>query len=214
MEPSGLKWAKQLAALAQDGLTYSQNPYEIERYQHIREIAAEMMATGPDSAGIGSGIEKRTVLELLGREQGYATPKVDVRAAAFRDDKILMVREMIDDGWTLPGGWADPCQSPSEAAAREASEESGFQVRVTKLAAVYDRSKHPHIPFMPFHIYKHFFICEITGGSATLSYETTGVDFFALDALPEKLSISRTLPEQIARMFEHYRDPALPTDFD
>jgi ADP-ribose pyrophosphatase YjhB (NUDIX family) len=214
MEPNGLKWAKQLAALAQDGLTYSQSPYEIERYRHIREIAAEMMAAGPHCGGAESGVEKRTILELLAREQGYATPKVDVRAAAFRDDRILLVKEKLDDGWTLPGGWADPCQSPAEAAEREAFEESGFQVRVTKLAAVYDRSKHPHLPYMPFHIYKHFFICEIVGGAPTLSFETTGVDFFPLDALPEKLSISRTLPEQIARMFEHYRHPALPTDFD
>ncbi len=214
MEPKWLKWARQLAALAQDGLTYTQSPYEIERYQHIREIAAEMMATNPEGIGSGSGLDKQTVLELLGREQGYATPKVDVRAAAFRENKILMVKERIDDGWTLPGGWADPCQSPTEAAVREAFEESGFQVRVIKLAAVYDRSKHAHVPFMPFHIYKLFFICEITGGSATPSYETTGVDFFARDALPQKLSISRTLPEQIARMFEHYRDPTLLTDFD
>jgi ADP-ribose pyrophosphatase YjhB (NUDIX family) len=214
MEPNCLKWARQLAALSQDGLTYSQNPYEIERYQHIREIAAEMMVAGPRCGGAESGIEKKTVLELLSREEGYATPKVDVRAAAFRDDKLLMVREKLDDGWTLPGGWADPWQSPSEAAVREAVEESGFHVRVTKLAAVYDRSKHPHLPYMPFHIYKHFFICEITGGSATPSYETTGVDFFARDALPEKLSISRTLPEQLARMFDHYHNPALPTDFD
>ena len=214
MEPNCLKWAKQLAALAQDGLTYSQNPYEIERYQHIREIAAEMMVAGPRGGGAESGIEKRCVLELLAREEGYATPKVDVRAAAFRDGKILLVKEKVDDGWTLPGGWADPCQSPSEAAVREAFEESGFHVLATKLAAVYDRSKHPHLPYMPFHIYKHFFICEIIGGSPTESHETTAVDFFARDAIPEKLSISRTLPEQLTRMFDHYHDPALPTDFD
>jgi ADP-ribose pyrophosphatase YjhB (NUDIX family) len=214
MEPIGLKWAKHLAALAQDGLTYSQNPYEIERYQHIREIAAEMMAADPQGGPVGSGLEKRTILELLSREEGYATPKVDVRAAAFRDDRLLMVREKVDGGWTLPGGWADPCQSPSEAAVREAFEESGFHVRVTKLAAVYDRSKHPHLPYMPFHIYKHFFICEIVGGDPTASHETTDVDFFARDALPEPLSISRTLPEQLVRMFDHYRNPALPTDFD
>ena len=207
MEPNWVRWAKQLAALAQNGLTYSQSPYEIDRYEHIRDIAAEMMAAGFD-------VEKKSILGLLAREEGYMTPKVDVRAAAFRDDKILLVREKLDGGWTLPGGWADPCQSPSEAAVREAFEESGFRVRVMKLAAVYDRSKHPHLPYMPFHIYKHFFICEITGGSPTLSYETTGVDFFPLDALPETLSISRTLPEQIARMFDHYHNPTLPTDFD
>jgi ADP-ribose pyrophosphatase YjhB (NUDIX family) len=206
MEPNWLKWAKRLAALAQDGLTYSDNEYEIDRYQQIRQIAAEMMAAGFD-------LDSKAFVELFSREQGYATPKVDVRGAVFRDDRILLVKEKIDNAWTLPGGWADPCQSPSEAVAREVCEESGFEVRVVKLAAVYDRSKHPHLPPMPFHLYKLFFLCEITGGQATESYETTGVEFFAADAIPP-LSISRTLPFQITRMFEHYRDRTLPTDFD
>ncbi len=206
MEPNWLKWAKQVAALAQNGLTFSDNPYDIERYEHLREIAAEMMAEGFD-------LDKKSVLDLLLREEGYATPKVDVRGAAFRDGRILLVREALDGGWTLPGGWADPCQSPSEAVVREIFEESGFEARVCKLAAVYDRSKHPHLPPIPFHIYKLFFLCEITGGRATESHETTGVGFFAEDAIPD-LSISRTLPFQIARMFDHLRNPALPTDFD
>jgi len=206
MEPNWLAWAKRLAALAQDGLTYSDNEYEIDRYRQIRQIAAEILATGFD-------FEAPAFVELFAQEQGYATPKVDVRGAVFRDNRILLVKEKIDGGWTLPGGWADPCQSPAEAVAREVFEESGFEVRVVKLAAVYDRSKHPHLPPMPFHLYKLFFLCEITGGTATESYETTGVDFFAAEALPP-LSISRTLPFQIARMFEHHRNPALPTDFD
>jgi len=207
MEPNWLKWAKQLAALAQNGLTYSDNEYETDRYKQIRQIAAEMMSAGFE-------VESKVFIDLFSRERGYATPKVDVRGAVFRDDRILLVREKLDGGWTLPGGWADPCQSPSEAVAREVFEEAGFQVRVTKLAAVYDRSKHPHKPPMPFHLYKLFFLCEITGGAATESYETTGVDFFAEDGIPEQLSISRTLPFQIARMFEHHRNRALPTDFD
>jgi len=206
MEPNWLTWAKRLAALAQDGLTYSDNEYEIDRYQQIRQIAAEMMAAGFD-------LDAKTFLDLFTAEHGYATPKVDVRGAVIRDNKILLVKEKIDGGWTLPGGWADPCQSPSEAVAREVFEESGFEVRVVKLAAVYDRSKHPHLPLMPFHLYKLFFLCEITGGVPTESYETTGVEFFAENALPS-LSISRTLPFQIARMFEHHRNRALPTDFD
>jgi ADP-ribose pyrophosphatase YjhB (NUDIX family) len=207
MEPNWLKWAKQLAALAQNGLTYSDNEYEIDRYTKIRQIAAEMMSAGFE-------LKTKAFVDLFSQERGYATPKVDVRGAVFRDDKILLVREKIDGGWTLPGGWADPCQSPSEAVAREVFEEAGFEVRVTKLAAVYDRSKHPHKPPMPFHLYKLFFLCEITGGSATESYETTGVDFFMESSIPQELSISRTLPLQIARMFEHHRNPALPTDFD
>lgn len=206
MEPNWLRWAKQLAALAHNGLTYSHIPYDRERYEHIRDIAAEMMAHG-------FGLDKTSILDRLAREEGYATPKVDVRGAAFRDDQILLVREAHDGGWTLPGGWADPGQSPTEAVVREVFEESGFHVRVTKLAALYDRSKHPHLPLAPFHIYKLFFLCEITGGAATESHETSGVDFFGADNIPD-LSISRTLPFQIARMFQHRRDPNLPTDFD
>jgi len=177
MEPNWLKWAKQLAALAHNGLIYSPSPYDTERYEHIRDIAAAMMAEGFD-------FDEKTFLRMLSQEQVYVTPKVDVRGAVFRDDKILLVREKLDGGWTLPGGWADPSQSAAEAVAREVLEESGFEVRVTKLAAGYDRSKHAHKPLMPFHIYKLFFLCEITGGQPRQSHETTGVEFFAADEIP------------------------------
>ena len=206
MESIWLRWAKQLAAVAQNGLAYAENPYDIDRYKKVREVAAEMMSAQSDL-----GTEE--VLTILAREEGYATPKVDVRGVVFRDDKILLVKERIDGGWTLPGGWADPGQSPSESVVREIFEESGYETQACRLLAVYDRSKHPHTPPSLFHIYKLFFRCEITGGSAQTSYETTAVDFFAEDNIPE-LSVSRILPSQIARMFEHYRNPNLPADFD
>lgn len=206
MEPVWLKWAKQLAALSQNGLTYAENPYDIDRYEKVRQIAAEMMSAQ-------SGLDTETLLTILAREEGYATPKVDVRGVVFRDGKILLIKERLDGRWSLPGGWADPGQSPSECVVREIFEESGYETRARRLLAVYDRSKHPHEPPSPFHIYKLFFLCEIIGGSAKTSYETTAVDFFAEDEIPE-LSITRILPSQIARMFEHYRNPNLPTDFD
>lgn len=206
MEPDWLKWAKQLAAISQNGLTFSNNAYEIERYEKIRQIAAEMMSTQ-------SELDTNTYLTIFTKEDGYATPKVDVRGAVFRDNRILLVKEKVDGKWTLPGGWADPCTSPSESVVREIFEESGFETRAKKLLAVFDRSKHPHKPLIPFHIYKLFFLCEITGGSEQTSHETTAVDFFAEDKIPE-LSVSRVLPHQIARMFEHYCNPAMPTDFD
>jgi ADP-ribose pyrophosphatase YjhB (NUDIX family) len=206
MDPMWLTWAKQLAAIAQNGLTFSENAYDVERYEAIRRIAAEMMSAQ-------SNVDTQAVLEIFTREEGYATPKVDVRGVVFRDDKILLVKEKIDGGWTLPGGWADPCQSPSEGVVREIREESGYETKVRKLLAVYDRGKHPHVPLMPFHIYKLFILCEIVGGSPQISHETTAVDFFAEDQIPD-LSVSRVLPFQIARMFEHYRNPNLPTDFD
>lgn len=206
LEPDWLLWAKELQALAQTGLTFTKDHYDIERYEAIRHIAAEMMA-----AGSGSGLE--TVLEVFTAQTGYATPKVDTRGVVFQDGALLLVKELRDGGWTLPGGWADTNDSPSEAVVREIFEESGFETRAVKLLAVYDRSKHGHTPPYPFHIYKMFFRCEIIGGAAASSSETEGAAFFKEHEIPP-LSSSRVTPGQIARLFEHYRHPEWPTDFD
>ena len=206
MDPSWLRWAKGLQAIAQNGLTYATNAYDRERYQAVRETAAEMMAVNSDA-------DTEFVRQLFTQETGYATPKVDVRGAAFRDNGILLVREVSDGRWSLPGGWADVNDSPSENIVREISEESGFETRVRKLAAVLDRAKHPHVPATPYHVYKMFFICEITGGAARPNHEIHDVGFFEEDAIPE-LSLGRVLPAQIERMFDHWRQPDLPTEFD
>jgi ADP-ribose pyrophosphatase YjhB (NUDIX family) len=198
--------ARKLQAAAQTGLEFNANEYDRDRYRLISEIAAELMATHCDTP-------VEIFRKMFDAQSGYATPKVDVRAAVFRDGKILLVREAADGLWTMPGGWSDVNDSPREAAEREVREESGFRVKATKLAAVYDRAKHPHMPPMPFHIYKMFFVCEIIGGEAATSRETLEVGFFAPDALPA-LSVSRNLEFQIHRMFEHAKNPALATDFD
>ena len=206
MEPKWLDWAKRLQAIAQNGLTFVHNPFDQERYEAIRQIAAEMLAEG-------SNVDCSKVLDLLSRETGYATPKVDTRGVVFQDNALLLVKELSDNGWTLPGGWADPYESPSEAVVREVQEESGFQTRAIKLLAVFDRSKHPHWPPYPHHIYKLFILCELTGGSPTVSKETSDVGFFQEDKLPE-LSIARVTEAQIRRLFEHHRNPHWPADFD
>ena len=131
----------------------------------------------------------------------------------FHNDALLLVRERSDSRWTLPGGWADVGEAPSECVVREVFEESGFQVRVKKLLAVYDRSKHPHEPPFPFHVYKLFFECEISGGEATRSNETDEVGFFTRDVIPP-LSLTRVTPEQIDRVFAHHQHPEWSTDFD
>jgi ADP-ribose pyrophosphatase YjhB (NUDIX family) len=205
-EPRWLDWCSRLQAIAQTGLTFAQDTYDIERYHAIREIAAEMIATG-------AGTDVSVIRNLLAADSGYATPKVDVRGAVFRDGKILLVRERSDGKWALPGGWADVSESPTENVVREIREESGFETRVVKLLAVLDRSKHPHEPAFPFHVYKLFLHCEIIGGQATPSSETDGVDFFAETELPE-LSLTRITEAQIRRLFEQQRHPDLPTDFD
>jgi ADP-ribose pyrophosphatase YjhB (NUDIX family) len=205
MEPAWLTWARRLNALAQTGLTFAENPYDIERYTAIRTIAAEMIAQGMD-------VESSRVLDLLASDAGYATPKVDVRGVVFQDGKILLVQERSDGLWTLPGGWADVGDSPADAVVREIREEAGFETRAAKLLALLDRNKQGHPPHVN-HIYKVFIRCEIIGGSPTTSHEIQDVGFFAEDEIPE-LSLTRNVPSQITRMFEHYRQPDLLADFD
>ncbi len=205
-EPQWLEWAKRIQSISQIGLAYAKDPFDIERYEALRGIAAEIMAAGSETP-----IE--TVTDLFAAQTGYATPKIDVRGVVFRDGQLLLVKELADGLWTLPGGWADTLESPREAVEREVFEESGFEVRATKLLAVFDRAKHPHEPPYPFHIYKLFVRCEIVGGTATGSIETGGAEFYGEEALPP-LSVSRTTADQVLRMFEHLRQPDLPTDFD
>lgn len=205
MQPKWLEWTQKLQAIAQSGLTFSENPFDIERFKQIREIAAEIVASYAQ-------VEHQYVLDLFAREVGYATPKIDVRGAVFHDNKILLVKEKFDGLWTLPGGYADIGESPSESVVKEILEESGYQTRAVKILAVYDRDRQGHTPF-PYYMYKLMFHCELVGGSAATSIETDDVGFFAEDAIP-KLSLGRVLPHQITRMFEHYRNRDLPTDFD
>jgi ADP-ribose pyrophosphatase YjhB (NUDIX family) len=164
-------------------------------------------------AARASGQDAGRVLGLFAGDEGYATPKVDVRGVAFREDRILLVSERMDGGrWTLPGGWADLGASPAENVVREVREEAGFETRAVRLLAVYDRSRHAHPPRF-FSAYKMFFLCQILGGSPNRSLETEGARFFPEDGLPE-LSVERTTEGQIRRMFELVRRPDLPTDFD
>ena len=132
------------------------------------------------------------MLDLFACDTGYATPKVDVRGVVFQDGKLLLVQERSDGMWTLPGGWADVGDSPADAVIREIREESGYEIRATKLLALLDRNRHNHPPHVN-HIYKVFIQCEIIGGSPTTSHEIQGVGFFAEDEIPE-LSLTRKVP--------------------
>ena len=207
-EPDWLTWTRELQAIAQTGLAFSRDPYDRERYDALRALAARMLAARTDAP-----VER--IAALFAGESGYATPKIDVRAAVFdARERVLMVRETSDDGrWTLPGGWADVNRTAAENAAKEALEESGYTVRVLKLAALWDRTRQGH-PAGVFSCAKAFFVCEPTGGAATTSHETSEVGWFAEADLPRNLSLARVLPRQLDRMFAHRRDPALPTEFD
>jgi ADP-ribose pyrophosphatase YjhB (NUDIX family) len=203
--PTLLEQARRLLALAHTGLHYTQSDYERERYEEIILIATQMLSTeSPHTA--------EQIHHAWHLEDGYVTPKLDVRGAMFRDGKVLLVRERSDGRWTVPGGFADVNEWPSLSVSKEIEQESGFTARVLKLAAVHDRAKHNYPPFM-FHIWKLLFVCEITGGEARVSNETDAVDFFPLDKLPE-LSTGRITAEQIHLMYKHFCEPALATAFD
>ncbi|NDD27645.1 MAG: NUDIX domain-containing protein [Proteobacteria bacterium] len=203
--PSWLDWAQRLQAIAQNGLAFSPNPYDRLRYEDVLEIVHEML-------GAQTGGDPIAFETLFGVEKGYATPKVDVRGVVFQENRVLLVKERSDQRWTLPGGWADVGLSVRQVVEKEIHEESGYETRADRLLAVYDMRRHDHPPYAH-HVYKVFVACTIIGGAPTHSLETEGVDFFALDALPE-LSLPRVTPAQIARFFALRDTPHAPVDFD
>lgn len=200
-----LEWARKVQAVAQNGLAFSKDPFDRERYLQLQELVATLLHTELD-------VPLAVAREWWQGEYGYATPKVDVRGAVFDVGRVLLVRERSDGRWTLPGGWVDVNEAPSAAVEREILEESGFSARAVKLACLVDKNRHPHPPAVH-HIYKLLFLCELTGGRATPSDETDAVEFFPLGQLPQ-LSAGRILKPQIERLYQHQLDRSLPTDFD
>ena len=200
-----LEWARKVQAIAQNGLAFTHDPFDRERYTQLAELVALLLAKE-----LAMPVEAARA--LWAQEQGYATPKVDVRGGVFRESQVLLVRERSDGRWTLPGGWVDVGDAPSEAVMREILEESGYRARPVKLAMLIDRNRHPHPPGVH-HIYKLFFVCELTGGAAAASAETDAAEFFPVQSLPP-LSTGRVLAAQIERLYQHRVDPSLPTDFD
>jgi len=201
-----MEWARRVQSLAQIGLDFSKDPYDRERYTELEALAAEMMAAASDLP-VGQW------MDIFAGETGYATPKIDVRGAVFRGDLVLLCRETDDGGWSLPGGWADVNDSPSQAVIRELREETGAAVRCTKLAAVLDRDLHYHEDRRPFHSYKLMFLCELAGPAEGLCHDIAEAAFFPVGDLPP-LSLRRTLPMHIELMHRHFLDPTLPTYFD
>ena len=197
-----------MLATAQTGLTYSQDPHDKERYQALRRLGSRILAehTATDRARIET---------LFAAETGYATPKVGVRGAVFDEQgRILLIRETADEHrWSLPGGWAEVNQTPAQSVVREIFEESGYHARPLKLAAVWDRARQAHPP-APYSVVRLFFVCALEGGEPRTSLETSGHGWFHEADVPAELSLGRTLPKHIARMFAHWREPALPTEFD
>jgi ADP-ribose pyrophosphatase YjhB (NUDIX family) len=203
--PERLDWVRRLQAIAQNGLQYTDSPFERERFEEVRAIAAEL------AAGEDAPVEE--LLVRFAAEEGHACPKIDVRAAAFRDGRALLVRGRDDGAWTLPGGWAEVGESPRAAVEKELREESGFRGRAVKLVAVHTRDVR-HRPRWPFYAWKLYFLCSLEPGEPAppQASEVDEVGFFARDALPG-LSF-RTPREQLMEAFAHLEDPSLPTAFD
>jgi ADP-ribose pyrophosphatase YjhB (NUDIX family) len=197
-----------LSALAQDGLTFGQSDYDLDRYRQVSQLATEMLAAISGRPAAEIAIE-------LGRDSGYATPKIDVRGAIFDDrERVLLMREKIDGRWSLPGGWADPGDAPSAAVTREILEETGYDSSAVKLIACWDRDVQGNPPPLPVHVYKLFFLCRSDGAvQAPAALETLDVGWFGLGELPP-LSLGRVNQRQLERALAHYRDPSLPTEFD
>ena len=203
--PDWLRWARELQAISQTGLHYSSNEHDTANYDRIRTIAAEMTSSA-------TGLAEDDVLGVFRVHPAYATAKIDVRGAVIDQGRILLVRERVDGCWSMPGGWADVGEIPSDMVAREVREESGYEVEVEKVLGVFDANRSPvHLEF--FHAYKILFLCRLTGGAPRPSDETSEVGFFDFDELPP-LSLHRTNERHLAEVRAHLADPDRPAAFD
>ncbi|WP_347995254.1 NUDIX hydrolase [Eubacterium sp.] len=200
-----LEWAVEIQSIAQAGLTYGKDEFDKERYERLREISAEMISHKTDIS-----VEK--VKDLFCNETGYQTPKVDTRAAVFKDGKILMVHEK-NGTWALPGGWCDVDQSVAENTVKETKEEAGINVETTKLIAVHDRNKH-NKPIYAYGVIKIFVLCTPVGGKFEQNIETTEIKYFSKDEIPENLAFEKVNKEQILMCFDAYESKNWETKFD
>jgi ADP-ribose pyrophosphatase YjhB (NUDIX family) len=200
-----LKWAIEIQSLAQAGLTYTCNVYDIERYERLREISAEMVAEK-------SNISLGKVKDLFCNETGYQTPKIDTRAVIFKDNKILLTHEN-NGTWSLPGGWCDVLESVGSNTKKEVKEETGLDVETVKIISIQDRNKH-NKPIYAYGVCKVFILCNITGGEFTRNIETTEIKYFSLDEIPDNLAEEKTNREQIEMCFKAIKDENWQTQFD
>ncbi len=198
MNYNWLYLAQRIQSIAQAGLTYSDNPYDIQRYEQLLSIVSEILHDF-------TGREMDKIQDLLKSEKGYLTTKVDIRGVIFRNNKILLVKEKIDNCWSVPGGWADVGLTPFEVAEKEVMEESGLIVKASRLIAVLDKRRHNHPPDL-YHVYKLFILCHELGGELNSGFETDDAGFFSPDEIPQ-LSQDRITMDEINMLFDFYNNP-------
>ena len=199
-----VEYAIEIQSLAQAGLTYGKDIYDIERYTRLREISAEMLSLKTD-------ISVKKIKRLFCNETGYQTPKIDTRAAIIKDNKILLVCEN-NGTWSLPGGWCDVNRSIAENTIKETKEEAGLEVKPCLLIAAQDRNKH-NIPIYAYGIIKMFVLCELKGGEFKTNSETIKSQYFEQDKLPHNLALEKNTKKQIDMCFEAYNSKNLKKIF-
>lgn len=205
MNAKWLEWASEIQSIAQAGLTFSENQYDIDRYKKLRNIAVSIVNEY-------TNIPDDKLLTLFAGETGYQTPKVDIRSAVFRGNAILMAREKIDGKWSLPGGWADVNSSVSESAIRECFEEAGAVVKPRRIIAIHTANRQNDFIY-PYTIYKIFVECDLLEWKFEENMETLCADFFTLDKLPE-LSVERNNLNQVKMCFAAKDRNPFETVFD
>lgn len=205
MKDKWLEWVVQIQSIAQAGLTFAENQYDIDRYQQLRNLTVEILH-------VYTEVSHDKIRDLFANETGYQTPKVDVRAAVIRDDSILLVKEKIDGKWSMPGGWADVNSSVGDSAVRECREEAGATVVPRRIVALQHLNRHNSHPY-PYTIYKVLVDCELTGIEFVKNTETLDSRFFRISELPG-LSEERTSKEQIELCFEAHKHKLFETLFD
>lgn len=205
MNDKWLQWARQIQSIAQAGLAFTENQYDIDRYNQLRELSVEIMSEYTD-------VSRDKVKELFANETGYQTPKVDIRSAVFSGEKILLVKEKIDGKWSLPGGWADVNKTVKESAVKECFEEAGAIVEPERIIAVVYANRPNELKF-PFSIYKIFVACSLKGHQFAENTETLEAGFFGIGELPE-LSANRNTPDQVKMCFDAKNKVCLEPLFD
>ena len=179
MESSWLTYAKRIQSIADTGMTFATDDFDKERYQALADIGNKMLAD------LGN-VPIERIENLLGDlGNGYATPKVDVRGAVLKNNKILLVKEKTDGLWALPGGYADSGLSASQNVKKEISEEAQIDVTVISLYAIKHKAQHDYAPDVR-EFYKLFFLCKQNDERvmATPGMEVSDVDFFSFSQLP------------------------------
>jgi ADP-ribose pyrophosphatase YjhB (NUDIX family) len=197
--------AKRINSIAQTGLTFTKDKFDRERYKELLDLSIQILNNLTE-------IDSKKLEFIFNRDIGYQTPKVGIRAVIFQEDKILLVKERMDNKWCLPGGYADTGMTPSEIAINEVKEESGYDVKPLRILGLIDYNKYQNRP-LPFDIYQIFMECEIIGGEPSTGIETSDVGFFNIDDLPN-LSVRRVTKEQILKMYELHKDKELEPIFD